>query len=135
MFGHVLLKPEIGRAPVYDNVYNKDGRLQQFTCISCAHEVPLDVERCISAEACDPESVLGPENGDAVREHFGILKRSLEHGWPFVKIHTCSNCGCRYLVYVAMLEPHNGWRQAILQGITEFVPSNQSMQRVRFPRR
>lgn len=128
MFGRVLLKPEIGRKPVYDSVYNKEGRGQLFICINCSREIPLDVERCIGAEACDPETVLGHDNGNAVREHFGILKKSLENGWPFVKIHACQNCGCRYLVYVAMLEPRNGWCQAVLQGITELAPSNKSMQ-------
>lgn len=128
MFGRVLLKPEIGREPVYDNVYNKHGRNQWFTCISCSGEIPLDVERCMGIEARDPESVLGPENGDAVREHFGMHQKSLANGWPFVKIQACPSCGCRYLVYVAMLEPRNGWQQGILQGITELMPSNNSQQ-------
>jgi hypothetical protein len=80
MFGRVLLKPEIGREPVRDNVYNKQGGSQRFTCISCSGEIPLDVERCMGAEAYDPESVLGAQCGEAVREHFGILPKSLANG-------------------------------------------------------
>lgn len=128
MFGRVLLKPEIGREPVYDSVYNRQGRSQRFTCVSCSCDIPLDIDRCLGVEACDPESVLGPEYGDAVRDHFGILRKSLANGWPFVKVHPCPGCGCRYLVYVAMLEPRNGWQQGVLQGITELVPSNNSLQ-------
>lgn len=127
MFGRILLKPEIGREPIYDNIYNNDARSQPFTCVNCSHEVPLDVGLCIGADACDPESVLGAEHGDSVRDHFGILKKSLANGWPFVKVHPCPNCGCRYLVYVARFEPRNGWCQGVLQGITELVPSNKSL--------
>jgi hypothetical protein len=126
MFGRTLLKPEIGRKPAYDSVSNKEGRNQLFTCVQCKHGVPLDLERCIGVEACDPESVLGMEYGDVVRQHFGILRTSLVNGWPFVKVHSCPSCCCRYLIYVAMLEPRNGWCQAVLQGITELTPLSSS---------
>ncbi len=129
MFGRVILKPEIGREPTYDSVYNREERSQRFSCIHCLTEISVDIVRCIGAEACDPESVLGAENGAKVREHFGILNKSLANGWPFLSIHSCSRCGCQYLVYVAVFEPRNGWEQAVFQGITELVPSNQSFNR------
>jgi hypothetical protein len=124
MFGRVLLKPELGRKPVYDNVCNKEGRAQSFTCVQCGGRVNLDLVHCIGNEASGPDSVLGPAHGEEVRKHFGILGKSLANGWPFLKVESCPGCGCRYLIYVAVFEPRNGWDQAVLQGITELVPSN-----------
>ena len=41
--------------------------------------VALDIEQYVG-RGLDPESVLGPENGNAVRAHFGILEKSLANG-------------------------------------------------------
>ncbi len=127
MFGRVLLKPKIGRKAVYDSVHNLKGRNQRFIRISCSSDIPLDVAKCIGAEARDPEAVLGPAHGDEVLQHFGILSKSLTNGWPFLTVHSCSQCNSTYLVYFAVFEPRNGCRQAVLQGITELAPSNKAL--------
>jgi hypothetical protein len=119
MFSRQVLKPEIGREPIYDNLYNEAGRSQHFSCANCNKSVALDIVSCIGRDSHDPETVLGPDQGNYVREHFGILSKSLANGWPFMSIVSCSACGQKHLVYVAVFEPHNGWRQAVLQGITE----------------
>ena len=129
MFGHAVLKPEIGRKPAYDNLYNRAGRHQFFSCVSCGKVVPIDIASCAGQEGHDPETVLGPENGVKVREHFGILSKSLANGWPFLKVHVCPNCENPYIVYVAAFEPHNGWVQVVLQGVSELLPSNYSLKR------
>lgn len=125
MLGRRILKPDLDRKPVYDNVYNRDGRWQSFICVSCNTEVPVDIEQYVGRGE-DPETVLGPTYGPTVRDHFGILEKSLANGWPYVRVEACASCGAKYLVYVAALEPRNGWCQGILQGITELAPSNQS---------
>jgi NAD-dependent SIR2 family protein deacetylase len=123
MLGRVLLKPDLMRQPVYDSVSNLKGRFQAFNCIKCNHSVPIDFTRYISQPA-DPESALGTQHAAEVREHFGILERSLENGWPKVRVEVCGKCDTRYLVYVAEFEPRNSWCQGVLQGITELLPSN-----------
>lgn len=62
-------------------------------------------------------------------QHFGILERSLLHGWPKVRVEACVSCGVRYLVYIAEFEPRNGWCQGVLQGVTELAPSNYAFKR------
>ena len=126
MFGREILKPEIGRKPIYDNAHNETGRTQSFACENCGARVVLDIVDCIGRNAHDAESVLGPQEGDQVREHFGILHKSLANGWPFLSVASCPECGRDHLVYVAVFEPRSGWRQAVLQGITELQPSNHS---------
>lgn len=123
MFGRTVLKPEIGRKPIYDNVHNKEGRSQSFLCAGCYAPVALDIVDCIGRGAHDPESVLGADRGERIREHFGILSKSLANGWPFLTVASCSACGQSHLVYVAVFEPRNGWQQAVLQGITQLQPS------------
>lgn len=66
--------------------------------------------------------MLGSGSGNLVRSHFGILARSLENGWPKVRLQQCTHCQKEFLVYVAEFEPRNGWFQGILQGITELLP-------------
>lgn len=123
MFGRDLLRPDLKRKPVYDNLNFRDGRWQTFICAHCHTSIPLDIEQYVGRDE-DPESVLGPANGRAVRIHFGILEKSLANGWPFLKVEICPYCGAKYLVYVAAFEPRNGWSQGVLQGITELLPSN-----------
>jgi len=123
MFGRQIIKPVIGRKPVYDNVRDRDGRWQSFQCSGCGATVRIDLEDYIG-QGADPESVLGPDWGEAVRDHFGIFKRSLQNGWPKVRIESCSKCSTRFLVYVAEFEPSNGWCQGVLQGVTELASSN-----------
>jgi hypothetical protein len=127
MFGRRILKPDLERKPAYDNVYNRDGRWQSFKCVSCGAPIPVDIEQYVG-RGKDPEAVLGPANGPAVRDHFGILEKSLANGWPYVRVEVCAGCSTQYLVYVAALEPRNGWCQGMLQGITELAPSNDSLQ-------
>jgi hypothetical protein len=125
MFGRVLIKPDLSRAPVYDNVYAKDGRVQHFCCVECGEPVAVDLERYIGQFA-DPDTVLGHANAELVRQHCGILPRSLANGWPKVRIELCANCDTQYVVYVAEFEPSNGWCKGVLQGVTQLVPSNNS---------
>jgi hypothetical protein len=127
MFGREVLKPEIGRKPVYDNVYNEQGRLQSFFCANCNSRIALDIADCIGRNAHDPESVLGLDQGSKVREHFGILGKSLANGWPLMSVTSCPACGQSHLIYVAMFEPRNGWQQVVLQGITQLQPSNKPL--------
>ncbi|MBP6299635.1 MAG: hypothetical protein KA365_04435 [Arenimonas sp.] len=131
MFGRNVLKPEIGRKPIYDNLYNKEGRTQSFSCANCKSTVGVDIVDCIGTNAQDPETVLGPNHGGLVREHFGILGKSLVNGWPFMSVVSCQACGQDHLVYVAVFEPRNGWEQAVLQGISQLLPSNPSINRTR----
>jgi hypothetical protein len=128
MFGREILRPEIGRKPIYDNVHNETGRSQSFACANCGARVVLDIVDCIGRNAHDAESVLGPDGGSHVREHFGILRNSLAQGWPLLSVASCPVCGRNHLIYVAVFEPRNGWQQAVLQGITELKPSNHSLQ-------
>ena len=123
MFGRQLLKPDLNRKPIYDNLYNQDGRWQSFMCAQCDERIALDIELYVG-HGQDPESVLGEKNGSAVRSHFGILEKSLANGWPFIRVECCKKCSSTYIVYVAAFEPRNGWSQGVLQGITELVPSN-----------
>ena len=51
------------------------------------------------------------------------LERSLRNGWPKVRVEKCTGCDKQFLVYVAEFEPSYGWCQAVLQGITELLPS------------
>ena len=129
MFGHDVLIPEIGRKPIYDSLCNKEGRSHSFACANCSANVEIDVADCAGKNAQDPESVLGPDLGSLVREHFGILTKSLANGWPLLPIASCPACCQAHLVYVAMLEPRNGWQQVVLQGISQLQPSNLSSQR------
>jgi hypothetical protein len=111
MFGLEVLKPEIGREPTYDNVYNTKGRSQSFFCAYCNSHVGLDIVDCVGKNAQDPKTVLGPGQGDLVREHFGILSKSLANSWPRMSIASCAACGQGHLIYVAMFEPKNGWQE------------------------
>jgi hypothetical protein len=120
MLGRVVLKPDLARAPIYDNIYRRGERLQSFRCLSCRCPIEVDFENFIGKPA-SVDAVLGKENGAMVRSHFGILDRSLENGWPKARVEVCAACGKRYLVYVAEFEPRNGWCQGVLQGITELV--------------
>jgi hypothetical protein len=129
MFGREVLKPDLRREPVYDSVYNRDGRWQSFVCAQCGTPISLDLEHYVG-DGEDPEGVLGPAHEAAVREHFGILEKSLENGWPYIRVEVCANCGASYLVYVAVFEPRNGWCQGVLQGITEWVPSSDPPRRL-----
>lgn len=133
MFGRQVLQPEIGRKPIYDSVYNEAGRSQSFLCANCNTRVALDVVNCMGRNSHDPESVLGPDQGKHVREHFGILSKSLANGWPFLSVASCPACGQDHMVYVALFEPRNGWQQAVLQGITQLQPSNPAAQRTASP--
>lgn len=130
MFGRKVLKPEIGRKPIYDSLYNRAGGSQAFNCANCNTVVDLDITDCIGRNAQDPEGVLGENQGKLVREHFGILSKSLANGWPFMSIASCAACGQGHLIYVAVFEPRNGWQQVVLQGVTELVPSNHTFQRM-----
>lgn len=132
MFGRDILKPEIGRKPIYDNLHNKDGRAYSFACANCNASVALDIADCAGKNAQDPESVFGSEQGRLIRKHFGILTKSLINGWPLLSVVSCPACGQRHLVYVAMFEPRNGWQQVVLQGISQLQPSNLSFQRTAF---
>ena len=132
MFGREILKPAIGREPTYDSIYNTDGRTQSFACASCNSRVVLDIVDCAGKNAEDPESILGSGQGALVRKHFGILSKSLTNGWPLMSIASCRSCGQGHLIYVAMFEPRNGWRQLVLQGITQLLPSNLSFQGTAF---
>ncbi len=125
MFGRKVLNPEIGRKPIYDNVYNEAGRSQSFLCANCKTRIPIDLADCIGKNADDPENVLEPRHGEKIREHFGILSKSLANGWPCLSVAGCPSCGQSHLVYVAFFEPRNGWRQVVLQGITELVSTDQ----------
>jgi hypothetical protein len=133
MFGRQVITPEIGRKPIYDSVYDEAGRYQSFLCASCNTHVALDVVKCIGMDSHDPESVLGPDQGEHIRTHFGILNKSLANGWPFVSVASCPACAEDHLVYIAVFEPRNGWQQAVLQGITQFQPSNTAVQRTASP--
>ncbi|MDF3822406.1 hypothetical protein P3G55_21075 [Leptospira sp. 96542] len=128
MFGHIVLKPEIGRSPVYDNVYNKQDSTQVFTCAHCGERISLNVVECAGRKSRDPETVVEPDHGAEIRQHFGILEKSLANGWPRLSTVACAKCDCQYLVYVAAFEPRNGWQQLVLQGITELLPSSPSLQ-------
>lgn len=122
MFGRRIIEPDFERKPVYDNVYHFDGRWQSFPCSQCGASISLDLMNYIG-QGADPEDVLGREAGDLVRNHFGILRRSLTNGWPKLRVESCTACASRYLVYVAEFEPSNGWCQGVLQGVTELVLS------------
>jgi hypothetical protein len=126
MFGKQILKPDLHRKPVYDSVSNRAGRRQSFACSGCGSSVQLDLEQYIGQPA-DPDTVLGSDEGSAIRNHFGILARSLQNGWPKVRVEPCARCHKQFLVYVAEFEPSNGWCQGVLQGITELLPSNNSL--------
>jgi len=126
MFGKQILTPDPNRRPVYDSVSNRAGRKQCFLCIGCGSSVELDLEQYIGQRA-DPECALGPDQGSAIRKHFGILERSLQNGWPKVKLESCDKCHREFIVYVAEFEPSNGWCQGVLQGITELLPSNKQL--------
>jgi len=120
VFGRDLVKPDFSRKPVYDNLYGKDGRWQTFNCSRCKSPVPIDLENYVG-KAQDPEVVLDEIDGEAVKQHFGLLTKSLANGWPKFKTERCANCNAEFLVYVAEFEPANGWRQGVLQGITELA--------------
>lgn len=95
MFGRQIIKPDLERKPIYDNVYHRGGRWQSFQCGTCGASVKLDLENYIGHGA-DPEDVLGKEAGNLVRDHFGILRRSLANGWPKVRIECCTECAARF---------------------------------------
>jgi len=74
----------------------------------------------------DRKDVLGPEQSEAIRVHFGLrADQSLIDGWPKFRVESCERCGCKYLVYVAVQEPANGWFRIVPQGVTQ-LPSNNS---------
>ena len=127
MFGKQILKPDLHRKPVYDNGFNREGRKQSFKCCGCGASVQLDMEQYVG-QAVGPETALGPSEESAIIKHFGILERSLQNGWPRVRVEKCTGCDKQFLVYVAEFEPSNGWCQAVLQGITELLPSNNSLE-------
>ena len=126
MIGRKLLEPKLDRALDYDSIYKKNGRIQQFNCINCTCFVSVDI---LVGE--NPEAVLGSNNGSAVRAHFDILENSLLNGWPLLKIECCKHCNTQYLIYIASFEPRNGWVQNILQGITELLPINNNLKRLK----
>ena len=127
MFGQIILKPDRQRTPAYDNAHPKKGRLYEYTC-TCGTTLSIDLPSYIGNYS-DQESVLGANWSEPIREHFGLRQdRSLADGWPKFRVEQCSTCGTRFLVYVAVFEPANGWFKIVPQGITELKTSNKGLQ-------
>jgi hypothetical protein len=123
MFGEAILKPDLNRTPSYDSLKPEKGKIYEFKCI-CGELNKIDVPSYIG-DYQDRERVLGEENSEEIRKHFGLRSdRSLINGWPKFRIEKCLNCEAKYLVYIAVFEPANGWFQVVPQGITQILPSN-----------
>lgn len=130
MFGRVLLKPDLNRKPLYDSGSPDKGQYYQYLCL-CGQKLQLDLPSYIGNYQ-DREDILGEENTGAITRHFSLRQdRSLINGWPKLRIESCSDCGEKYLVYVSVFEPANGWFRIVPQGITQLVPSNKLLQRIK----
>jgi hypothetical protein len=124
MFGPSILKPDLNRKPSYDSENPRVGvgKVYRFKCL-CGSVMEIDLPSYIGRYE-DRETILGKENSDAIRTHFNLRQdRSLDDGWPKFRIETCNICGRKYLVYVAVFEPANGWYKIVPQGITQLLPS------------
>lgn len=120
MLGCSLLGPDKSRTPQYDVVNNPNGRFYTFGCIKCKVTLQLDLNKYLG-QCSDAQSILGAENENLVKEHFGLAVKTLNNGWPRFRVEQCKNCKAQYLVYVAAFEPRNGWHQLVVQGITELT--------------
>ena len=127
MFGEVILVPELNREPQFDSSSPDIAQHYEFDCL-CGYKINLNLPSYIG-DYLDHEDVLGPENAEVARDHFGLRKdRSLVSGWPKLRIESCPKCAERFLVYVSVFEPANGWYKIVPQGITQLLPSNNRMQ-------
>ena len=127
MFGELILVPDLNREPQYDSGYPDKAEYYEFNCL-CGYTMKLNLPSYIGNYR-DCEEVLGPENAEAIRDHFNLRKdRSLINGWPKLRIENCLKCPEKYLVYVSVFEPANGWFKIVPQGITQLLPSNKRMQ-------
>ena len=123
MFGESILKPDINREPVYDSSNPEIGKTYEFEC-GCGSNFKIDIASYIGNYQ-DREAILGQENSETIRMHFGLRSdRSLIDGWPKFRVEKCTHCDRRYLVYMAVFEPANGWYKIVLQGISQLLPSN-----------
>jgi hypothetical protein len=123
MFGVTILKPDLKREPSYDSASPDSGRHYHFSCV-CGALLEIDLPSYIGTYS-DRETVLGEEHSEEIRVHFGLRQdRSLINGWPKFRVETCAKCKSKYLVYVAVFEPANGWFKIVPQGILQLLPSN-----------
>lgn len=128
MLGASVLKPDLHREPTYDTGLPDKGRYYSFSC-TCTSPLVIDLPSYIGTYQ-DREEVLGPEMAEELRVHFGLRNdRSLVNGWPKFRVETCPKCNARFLVYVAVFEPTNGWYKIVPQGITQVLPSNPAVKR------
>ncbi len=125
MFGERILVPNRSRSPAYDSelaykeASGEKGRWYIFACNGCHSEIRLDLPSYVG-QYKDREDVLGAEQSENVRVHFGLRSdRSLIDGWPKFSVESCGSCGKEFLVYVVVFEPANGWFKVVPQGITE----------------
>jgi len=125
IFGTRVLVPDPTRDPVYDSTSARPEEYFRFGCVTCNSTLAINLPSYIGNYQ-DSESVLGPEQSEAIRVHFGLrADRSLIDGWPKFRVESCGRCRCNYLVYVAVHEPANGWFRIVPQGVTQ-LPSNNS---------
>jgi hypothetical protein len=128
MLGASVLKPDLHREPTYDSGLPDKGRYFSFSC-TCTSTLTIDLPSYIGTYQ-DREEVLGPEMAEELRVNFGLPShRSLANGWPKFRVETCTKCSARFLVYVAVFEPANGWYKIVPQGITQVLPSNPAVKR------
>lgn len=119
--GQRIVSPDQARAPVRDTLHAPDA-LFAFACRSCGHTIALNPET-YNGTYSDSDRVLGEGRGNEVRHHFQLMgDRSLAQGWPKLRIEGCASCDARYVVCVMEHEPHNGWYQWSVRGVTALVP-------------
>ena len=122
VFGRDILRPSLRREATYDTTRPTSRRFA-FDCVACSGQVTLDLERFIGREVGD-EGILGPERAAAIRDRFelNVVGKSHDGGWPRLRVEACGHCRQRYLVYVGVSEPANGWMLVTVQGIVELTP-------------
>jgi hypothetical protein len=123
--GDRVVCPDPARGPVRDTVNMPHG-IVEFPCGSCGEHVSLDLST-FNDDYGTPEEVLDPDLGPMVREHFELrVDRQLLEGWPKLRVEAWRACGAEYLVCVIEDEPHNGWHQWTLRGITALMRQGSS---------
>jgi hypothetical protein len=115
--GHRVIPVDRSRAPDDDSL--EKHKPLALKCSHCSSPIVLDL-RSFNSHFQTPEAVLGSESAAAVREHFELRSdRSLTDGWPKLRRESCSACGAQFLICVMEHEPHNGWHQWTLRGVTK----------------
>ena len=120
LFGKSILIPDRNREPLYDSSKQFENQFYSFKC-KCETTINLNLPSYIGNYS-DRDKVLGEENSELIRLHFNLRSdNSLINGWPKFRVEIYTICRKKYLVYIAVFEPANGWYKIIPQGISEIL--------------